>query len=1089
MSADLPPDAAAREAAVTDFAHNLCVAAGAGAGKTSLLVERLLHALLVVGLPMQRLAAITFTDKAAAEMRARLAQALQAAIAALEPGGTSSDAARRCAPAADVARRVLERAARLGTVDAATMLRRARIAEEAPARVATIHSFALALLHRHPIEAGVPAGVAMDLGDGWRRHVRAQLPAAIAAALAAETKATALRGALAELEVDQLGALVTALAWLPGAGAPVPARTIVAPLLLPLLPALATGRAALPPPTHTTRKLYEQWDLVLDALHALDRLPVDAAPASVVTPALRTALAKEISKAKVVSAAVDVDACRALLAKAYAGFDRLLQVDDAGIELVLAAALPIAKALKDDFLRGGRISADGTLALAAQLLAQRPAVRRAEAATIDLLCVDEFQDTDALQCELVLRLCELEPAAGAPAGARGALATGRLFLVGDPKQSIYRFRGADLDIYRQTIDRVLREGGRALSLSNCFRSPRALVDPVNHFFAAWSDPTNDAEPTFEPLHAGRGDEPGQVELWQVVRPDPRNDATARAEAEGRAIAADLAARRGDLRRLQDVAILLRDLSDLHWFAGPLRDHGIPYAISGGRTFARRSEVGELASLLLAAADPEDEVAALGALRSGLGGLTDAELLATKRWRGTLCWPKLLDHPVPAAQRVARVLATLHEELATRPLRAAVTRFVDGSWLLPLAALARDGEQRLANLHKLAERVIERAEEHRLPLAEAVREVIGADDEIEGESERSLADDELDAVRLLTIHKAKGLEFEHVYVPDLGHQLRSGQARPWSASLVTTPHGTQHAVSLRPLRRCNSAQLLREARDEAHRQAENKRLLYVAMTRARTRLVLVAGPGPAAAPANTWLAPLLRSLPANVAPRSVPMPPRPAPTQHAQLLPVEQIARARHAFDSARAAAQAVLPTFVSPSHHEPQLESSAATPRDETLAADPEALSLGTLLHAALAQSGPRRAPTAAELAFAAAALPMPPIVRARIVAAASALLSAPPARQLFAELAAVETVAVELPLLLRRGDQRFRGAADLVFMESGALVVADWKSDRSDDFEALASRYRPQLEVYREALAAALQRPVPRVELLLLRHGRRLPL
>jgi len=1084
------PDDAARERAVTDFATNLCVGAGAGSGKTSLLVERLLEALLARGLALERLVAITFTDLAAAEMRQRLKAAIAAIDAALAEGDDLAAAHDHATRAnADEAARFLARRAARHDVAAALLRTRASAALVATPPATTIHSFALRLLRRHPIEAVVPAGLVIERGnDAFARHVRGQLPALVDAELARAPDGMLAR-LLTRMTLDELADVVTPLAWLPvldgvssGARADVAPGMLVSALLAPIATELRVGRPLLPERTGRNKRFYEQWDQALDFLAWIEAHPQSASHRDRPPTGLLDGLDKDVSSAQVDAPGVDVDRYRMLLAKARKRLRRVASLDEPAIANLLVAAAPLSAQLRDRFVRSGRIASDGALALASRLLSTHEAVRRDEAARIDLLAIDEFQDTDPLQCAIALALCRDE---------RGSLPPGRLFLVGDPKQSIYRFRGADLDVYRRTVAEVVSQGGVELTLSTSFRSSRQLVEPVNHFFAAWTDAANDAEPRFDPLHPGRADDrDASVELWEVARPDGREDAAARAEAEGRAIAAAIAAHRAELPRLSEVAILLRDLSDLHWFAAPLRDHAIPFAISGGRTFARRSEVGELASLLMAAADPHDEVAALGALRSALGGATDAELIALKQWRGSLSWPALLDVPLEPARELARHLKDLHDDLAVRPAAAALARFVEGTALLPIAALARDGEQRIANLRKLAERVAERAMAYGLPPAEAIREVVGIDDDVEGESERSLADDELDAVRVLTIHKAKGLEFDWVFVPDIGQPPKTATGRPLSVVGVETGGTHLCAVKAAPLEALNAAQLVREVRDEAHRAAESKRLLYVAMTRAKRRLVLVAGPVKRTA-SGTWHDALERLLPPDIARRSVPMAERGRAPEPPPLLEPADVARAEATWNEAAALAATAVPRFGRPSAHGDEAcvdgEGGAPVARLEPVGERAFLRDVGIVLHGALARSGPRRAPRDDELAHAARAIDGDDAWRARVAAEARAVAAAPPAQRLFAQLRDVTTVAAEVPLHLARDGVVWRGAADLLFRDGDALVLADWKSDRESDDAALAERHRPQLALYRDALAAATGRAPDRMELLLLRHGRRL--
>src|SRR5262249_6957262 len=161
-----------------------------------------------------------------------------------------------------------------------------------------------------------------------------------------------------------------------------------------------------------------------------------------------------------------------------------------------------------------------------------------------------------------------------------------------------------------------------------------------------------------------GDGACAVEIVTVVPRDPAANAVARRAAEGRVIAQEISALRERGVRYGEIAILLRRLSDLFAHVLPLRERAIPHVLPGGRRVLQRSEVGELASLLLAAADPDDAIASLGALRSTLCAVPDADLHAAATRHGSLRWRELVDSPVASVARAARELARLHEIVRT-----------------------------------------------------------------------------------------------------------------------------------------------------------------------------------------------------------------------------------------------------------------------------------------------------------------------------------------------------------------------------------------------------------------------------------------
>jgi len=1120
MSARPPGDAPARTRAATDFERNLCVTAGAGCGKTSLLVERVLHAVLARGTPLERIAAITFTEKAAAEMRERVLAALLRIEVAL------ADAGARARTAADVDDEAGRALARLGALDLATLRARIAAALAAEPAMSTLHSFALRLLLRHPVEADLPADVAMDLGDGFRRHTDRVLPDLLEELLDERAQpaeeAAALRRVLARLRLDEFAELARDAAWLPEE-APVRAPDALAAIrarCVEAAAALAKARGRVVPKGNQA-KLFEQWDALVDALRrasaADSRFPLQLLGSE--AEALDTGKSTAQPQAGDAAAAA---AARACFDEAFDLVQAARAVDEEITGDVATAARAVGQRLAASFVRSGFLPADGALARAAGLLARREKIRQAEAARFDLLLVDEFQDTDPLQCEIVLWLAEGKTARPAKTLAELKLAPGRLFLVGDPKQSIYRFRGADLEAYARASKRVLEQGGEELFLKTNFRSRPGVIGAVNGLFKPWIGPRSDVEPDYVELEASRAPADAgtpAVEVLALRLDHAKTRAGERRRAEGHAIAAEIAARNARGVGYGQIALLLRRLTDLGAYVQALRERAIPHVLAGGTTFVERSEVGELLSLLLALADPQDDVASLGALRSTLCAVPDADLHAAARTHGTLRWPALVGSPVASVAGAARELERLHAIVRAEPAAAAVERVVEASLLLPISGAARDGEQRIANLRKLAHQVVARVEETRLPLALALRDLLASHDHSDGEAERSLADAQIDAVRILTIHGAKGLEFDHVFVADLVEEGGRGDRSANRIALLVTPHGPRIAVELPALGVRNAAAILRAERERRHEVAEKKRLFYVACTRARERLLLVSSAQ--ADDDSPWIEPLheLGYVPGSFDPADGPLrhgvhqrvvTARSEPAAGPRVAVggadvLESAQRYRHAAAAARAAA----PRFARPSDAEAAFERELQ--RDEAGAEvdAPRAVADGTVelaravgiaCHVALAASGCAAAPTSAQIERAAAVAAHDTSAAApEIERAATALLRSAPVRALQQSLAGVKVRAVELPLLLARDGIVWRGSADLVFEEGGELVVADWKSDRVEGdaaLDALATRYRPQLELYRDAVAAALApgepgratKP-PRIELLLLRAGRRLAL
>jgi ATP-dependent helicase/nuclease subunit A len=552
------------------------------------------------------------------------------------------------------------------------------------------------------------------------------------------------------------------------------------------------------------------------------------------------------------------------------------------LDLARRALAPLLAAVRRELRSQGVASFDDLLAEAARLLAARPDVRHRLRARIDQLLVDELQDTDRLQTEIV-GLLGLEGTAEERPG---------LFLVGDPKQSIYGWRNADLAAYDDFVARVEAAGGLVRPLVENFRSVPAILDEVTRAIEPVMVEERGLQPRFQRLIAcdrlaahpgfasggsagGDGVPRAAVEHWLSWRPprdaaDRRSAAATTAEAaaelEARAIARDLR----DLHDREglawgDAALLLRATTALDVYLEALRREGVPFAVGRDTQYYRRREVIEAAALVRAVLDPGDHLALLTVLRSPLAGVPDAALVPL--WRHRL--PSLLTELVaPAADRLDVIAAAVAAAAAEMPrdvpgiervagwesaLLAAVEAlaaarhsfrhhpadlFVEGlrrRFLLePTEAARYLGAYRLANLERFFRHLTEALDEGGGDVTAVLRALRKSVSEAREAEEGKPREGAEDAVQVMTIHQAKGLDFAHVYLPQLHRE--SGGDRGGTRTEVAW-RGRQLEVRL------FGAPSLGFDRVEAERArveaAERIRLLYVAMTRAEVRLVLCA----------------------------------------------------------------------------------------------------------------------------------------------------------------------------------------------------------------------------------------------------------
>jgi ATP-dependent helicase/nuclease subunit A len=526
---------------------------------------------------------------------------------------------------------------------------------------------------------------------------------------------------------------------------------------------------------------------------------------------------------------------------------QLLAVDHAFLSDLVTLLIPLVRNIRETFARQGWISFDGLLARARTLLLEHPLVRERIKRDYRAVLVDEFQDTDPVQYEIILAVSERQ-------GSRAAhwhemtLEPGKLFIVGDPKQSIYAFRRADIEAFDRVVEKVTVDGGVVQTLTTNFRSDVAVLEPVNEVF----DRLFERQPLVQPANVRlevrpqrrqASIEPG-VRL-SVTTPDGEAetfDAAGATRAESEVLARwlnDEVLSRPSVKP-GHIALLFRKLTQADAYLDALRRHDIPYVIEGEKHFYRRQEVIDLVNLLRVLDHPHDEIALAGLLRAPLGGLTDRELYELKQaghfnYLHAVSLGSWSHARAAAVRRLYEHLAWLHRAIAMLPLAEAIALMFDRLPILDLAAASLHGEQAVANLLKVKQTAASLADRPHMTLSGFVELMIARLDEQPDESESPLAEESLEAVHVLTIHKAKGLEFPIVVLPGL-HQ---GSGRERSVPQVSYDWSSGiYGLSLDRHRSLGS--LLVQHKLRLREEAERRRVLYVGMTRAKELLLLSGG---------------------------------------------------------------------------------------------------------------------------------------------------------------------------------------------------------------------------------------------------------
>jgi ATP-dependent helicase/nuclease subunit A len=491
------------------------------------------------------------------------------------------------------------------------------------------------------------------------------------------------------------------------------------------------------------------------------------------------------------------------------------------------------------------------LMLASRLLRENPEVRQYFSRRFSHILVDEFQDTDPIQAEVLLYLTgtnweekdwqKLVPRAGS------------LFLVGDPKQSIFRFRRADIDTYNLVKDQILRGGGEVLHLTTNFRSLSSIGvwnnSVFEHIFPGKADRY---QAGFATLDTVREDGERMDGIYKISIPKQKwnredvivdIDSQRIADFISHAISDDA----GEGKRWQpsDFLILLRYKKNMAVYARALEQRGIPYEITGSKAFTESEEIQEISNLAKALNDPDNPIYTVAALRGLFFGVSDNELYAFKQKGGRfyfLFGEK--EKREETEDKVSQSLLKLRQWwdwIRRYPSTTALEMIFEDSGVVSYAASSEMGNSRAGNLFKLLALLRSQEREGAASFSELVTfmdELVTVYD-IE---EMSLTPGEANAVRLMNLHKAKGLEAPFVFLANPVGQ-RPHDPNQHIVRIGSTPHGyfqmrKKTVFQWRTL--SQPAHWEEKAEEEAnYSKAEEERLMYVASTRARDCLVISA----------------------------------------------------------------------------------------------------------------------------------------------------------------------------------------------------------------------------------------------------------
>ncbi len=803
--------------------RHICVTAGAGSGKTTVLVGRYLEILQQANVTPEQVVAITFTDKAAAEMKGRIIEELS------HPQHAE--------------------------------IRRRHIEQMNTAPISTIHSFCANILREFPFQAGVPANFSIvqgidqklllnqtiqenlqDIATNPQHKLYKKLRHALQR-YGNREKLFDLFSTLIEKR-DIVDSLIESV-YTGGNDGEIPA--VWQTLFLDVLPSetdineflqslsavgqVATGRrspavnelastlAALPdrnPKSPEVRNLLDQIaKLITTSSNGIAKR--DFLGSGVDVSELQDEIETLVSVATQVKSAPPMDNGET---KTDDG-----ETDDLFLFKTTKKLLSLYRGIRNDYqnnkLAQGKLDFTDLQLMTLDLLKSNDAIRNKLVERHKYFMIDEYQDTNEVQCELIMLLTN-------------HLQDANVFIVGDPKQSIFGFRGADVRIFDKTRMEIEENDGETIQLKENFRSLRELVAFVNHFFERlMGDGTqSEYDVPFEALTKARLDnEDGIVEILLGNGGDTP-------ESEYELIANRVKCMVTDGINYEDIAILIRSRTHLPDLEAALIAKGIPYLTTGGIGFYQRQEIYDIWNYLHFLSDPaQNHTSLVGILRGPAFGISDTELYEISLHTDNSFWEKAKSFQTPSTQ-LQRAIAIIENQIQWThrlPVNQLIHNIVHETGLIATLNLGKQGQQRYANYQKLLDLARHYdSEENKQTLSEfiAFLDILITDEPREGQAP---IENTSGSVEIMTVHSSKGKQFPVVILPCL-HRKGANTTEPFideKGGIGFRPLNPEDGYAKAEPEIVNTLKTRANEKDTA----EKKRLFYVAATRAKDKLIL------------------------------------------------------------------------------------------------------------------------------------------------------------------------------------------------------------------------------------------------------------
>ena len=509
------------------------------------------------------------------------------------------------------------------------------------------------------------------------------------------------------------------------------------------------------------------------------------------------------------------------------------------LALAYELAEPFAQKVQREMLNQNYLTFDEIIYKTHRLLLNNKAVRQEIKLTYDNIFIDEFQDTDPIQGEIMLFIAE-KLDCFATKWQDLILEQGKLFIVGDPKQSIYRFRGADISAYQEFCNLLLKQGAQTCVLQNNFRSAGEIIEYVNTFGKNQIKFKENCQAAYKEIYPTKQFDKAKIELHlyenseDISKPDSR---IAHASCIAKWITDNVkktVKSDGNILDYKDIALLLPTATDVNIFLDVLKENNIPYNVEEDKNFYSAQEILDLINILKVLKNPQDKIALLGVLRSPACLAKDEILVNLATENKLSIYADTKDEKI---QNTYKKLQILKEKLSALNPAELINEILEIFNFTFCQALASSNEQVLANISKFKQVIAKLFENGSYTLEQILDNFETYQKEINEESNAILAEENFNVVKILTIHKAKGLEFPVVILTDISKQFSHGNNRQKGKSKAFYSRSLNlKGLTIGDIK--DGIVPLIEREKQIQELEEKRRLLYVAMTRAKEALIIV-----------------------------------------------------------------------------------------------------------------------------------------------------------------------------------------------------------------------------------------------------------